>query len=171
MYDENINQIANPSKSDKKAANSNRKFIITNQNLSSVDVKYDDNGSPQSNNIGIVVNNATAKWTQAQTENSLENINLTVIRGRLVGVIGPVGSGKVYINAYLPTLLFLIACKYYTKIIKKNSEFIITSDFTRITTIRRTNNSARCSFLCISGTVVICWFCTTKYSIWFNNGR
>ncbi|XP_060873208.1 ATP-binding cassette sub-family C member 4-like isoform X2 [Metopolophium dirhodum] len=94
MYDENKNQTVNPSKSDKKAANSNRNIIITNKNVSSVNVKYNDNGSPQLNNIGIVVNNATAKWTEAQTENSLENINLTVIPGRLVGVIGPVGSGK-----------------------------------------------------------------------------
>lgn len=168
MYEENINQIAFPSKSDKKAVNSNIEVKTTNQNLSSVNVKYNGNGSPQLNNIGIVVNNATAKWTEAQTENSLDNINLTVIPGRLVGVIGPVGSGKVYIHEYF---IILIACKYYKKCIIKISEFIITSDFTRTTTIRRKNNSAGCSFLCISGTVVICWFCTTKYSIWFNNGR
>jgi len=109
MYDENKNLTVNPSKSNKKAANINRKVIITNKNLSSVNVKYNDNGSPQLDDIGIVVNNATAKWTEAQTENSLKNINLTVIPGRLVGVIGPVGSGKVYINAYF---IILIACKY-----------------------------------------------------------
>lgn len=109
MYDEHTSQTANPSKFDKKAAYSNRNVIITNRNLSSVNIKYNDNGSPQLNNIGIVANNATAKWTEAQTENTLENINLTVIPGRLVGVIGPVGSGKVYINAYF---IILIARKY-----------------------------------------------------------
>lgn len=52
----------------------------------------------QSNDLGIVISNATAKWTDSQTENSLENINLTVIPGRLVAIIGPVGSGKVMIK-------------------------------------------------------------------------
>lgn len=96
MYEEKESQEANPSKSDKKAANIYKKVIITNENLSSVNTKYNGNGnrSPELNNIGIIVNNATAKWTNAQTENSLENINLTVIPGRLVGVIGPVGAGK-----------------------------------------------------------------------------
>jgi len=96
MYEENKNQTADPSKCDKKTANSNRKVIITSKNLSSVNVKYNDNESPQLNNIRIVVKNATAKWTDSQTENSLENINLTVIPGRLVVVIGQVGSGKVH---------------------------------------------------------------------------
>lgn len=94
LYDEKKDQTANLSKSDKKAANSNKKVVYTKKNLTSVNIKYNDNGSPQLDNIGIVVNNATAKWSNAQTENSLENINLTVIPGRLVGVIGPVGAGK-----------------------------------------------------------------------------
>jgi len=38
---------------------------------------------------------ATAKWTDIQTSNTLENINLSVASGRLVGIIGPVGAGKV----------------------------------------------------------------------------
>lgn len=49
----------------------------------------------KSNKSGIIVSEATAKWTAAQTENSLENINLTVTPGRLVAIIGPVGAGKV----------------------------------------------------------------------------
>lgn len=46
---------------------------------------------------GIIVSNVTAKWADVQTENTLENINLTVKPGRLVAIIGPVGAGKVYI--------------------------------------------------------------------------
>lgn len=46
-------------------------------------------------NFGIVISNATAKWTDDQNENSLENINLTVGAGRLVAITGPVGAGKV----------------------------------------------------------------------------
>jgi ATP-binding cassette, subfamily C (CFTR/MRP), member 4 len=50
----------------------------------------------QLNNFGIVMSNASAKWTNAQIDNTLENINLTVTPGRLVAIIGPVGAGKVY---------------------------------------------------------------------------
>lgn len=44
---------------------------------------------------GVVVTNATAKWSDGQADNSLENINLTLRRGKLVAIIGPVGAGKV----------------------------------------------------------------------------
>lgn len=53
------------------------------------------------NMLGIVISNATAKWTDIHTINTLENINLNIVPGRLVAVIGPVGAGKVnkiYIN-------------------------------------------------------------------------
>lgn len=49
----------------------------------------------QTSNFGIVISNASAKWTDAQIDNTLENINLTVTPGRLVVIIGPVGAGKV----------------------------------------------------------------------------
>jgi len=45
---------------------------------------------------GVIVSNVTAKWTDTQVENALENISLTVRPGRLVAIIGPVGAGKVY---------------------------------------------------------------------------
>lgn len=81
--------MANRSKAD-KASNGVRKPIIINDNNTS---PLNDQNDPEQ--LGIVVSNATAKWTDAQTENSLENINLTVKPGRLVAVIGPVGAGKV----------------------------------------------------------------------------
>lgn len=48
-----------------------------------------------SNTHSIVLSKATAKWTDIQTSNTLENINLSVASGRLIGIIGPVGAGKV----------------------------------------------------------------------------
>lgn len=45
-------------------------------------------------NTGIVLKEAYAKWTSQSAEQTLSNINLTVTPGRLVAVIGPVGSGK-----------------------------------------------------------------------------
>lgn len=55
-----------------------------------------DNETMQSNYLRIVISNATAKWTQNETENCLRHINLTVKSGQLVAIIGPVGAGKVY---------------------------------------------------------------------------
>lgn len=43
---------------------------------------------------GIIAKNATAKWLPHLIDNTLSNINLKVTPGRLVAVIGPVGSGK-----------------------------------------------------------------------------
>ncbi|CAH1736130.1 unnamed protein product [Aphis gossypii] len=48
----------------------------------------------QSDNFGIDVLNASAKWILNQPDNCLNNINLSVRPGRLVAVIGPVGAGK-----------------------------------------------------------------------------
>jgi len=53
------------------------------------------NDTVQLSNFGIVVSNATAKWSNTQTDNTLDNINLYVRPGRLVAIIGPVGAGKV----------------------------------------------------------------------------
>lgn len=53
---------------------------------------------------GIVILNATAKWTDDQNSNTLEKINLTVIPGRLLAVIGPVGAGKVNIVQIVNTI-------------------------------------------------------------------
>lgn len=43
---------------------------------------------------GIVMTNATAKWLPNSFENTISDINLKVSPGKLVAVIGPVGSGK-----------------------------------------------------------------------------
>lgn len=96
LYEEKDTQTANRSKADKAANGASRKPIIINNDTTNNIGNRND--TEQSNNLGIVVSNVTAKWTDAQTENSLENINLTVKPRRLVAVIGPVGAGKVYYN-------------------------------------------------------------------------
>ncbi|XP_008187158.1 probable multidrug resistance-associated protein lethal(2)03659 isoform X2 [Acyrthosiphon pisum] len=64
--------------------------IKSDINTDNLDIKK----NPCSNGFGIVFSNASAKWTDIQTCNTLENINLNIIPGRLVAIIGPVGSGK-----------------------------------------------------------------------------
>lgn len=51
--------------------------------------------SSQSKRLGITIKSGTAKWIGSSNENTLTNINLEVVPGRLVAVIGPVGAGKV----------------------------------------------------------------------------
>lgn len=51
----------------------------------------------QSKDYDIVVSNVTAKWSEGQTENTLQKIKLTIRPGQLVAIIGPVGAGKVNI--------------------------------------------------------------------------
>ncbi|KAH1024384.1 hypothetical protein HUJ05_003874 [Dendroctonus ponderosae] len=50
----------------------------------------------------IDLQNLYVKWNARLSDNALEDINLTVNRGQLVGVIGPVGSGK---SSLLQTIL------------------------------------------------------------------
>lgn len=56
----------------------------------------------QLRNYGINVSNVTAKWTETQTENSLQSINLTLRPNQLTAIVGPIGAGKVR------SILFLI---------------------------------------------------------------
>ncbi|XP_011877742.1 PREDICTED: probable multidrug resistance-associated protein lethal(2)03659 [Vollenhovia emeryi] len=46
--------------------------------------------------------NVTAKWEERQSENTLENLNLEVEKGKLYAVIGMVGSGK---SSFLSAIL------------------------------------------------------------------
>ncbi|XP_022166672.1 probable multidrug resistance-associated protein lethal(2)03659 [Myzus persicae] len=88
LYEENdkqgINQI--------KPTDVCRKIV--NGGTVSNNISNENDVVEQSNNFGIVMSNASAKWTDSQIENTLENINLTVTPGRLVAIIGPVGAGK-----------------------------------------------------------------------------
>lgn len=43
---------------------------------------------------GVNIENVTAKWSEESNENTLNDINLEISHGKLVAVIGPVGSGK-----------------------------------------------------------------------------
>ncbi|XP_008186888.2 probable multidrug resistance-associated protein lethal(2)03659 [Acyrthosiphon pisum] len=67
---------------------------IINDGTVSNNISNENDTAVQSSNFGIVISNASAKWTDAQIDNTLENINLTVTPGRLVAIIGPVGAGK-----------------------------------------------------------------------------
>lgn len=50
---------------------------------------------------GIFMKNVTAKWVENLHENTLTNISLDFVPGVLTAIIGPVGSGKVYIFKFV----------------------------------------------------------------------
>ncbi|KAJ3655115.1 hypothetical protein Zmor_014255 [Zophobas morio] len=81
LYDET--QIAKELKKDQQEKSKKGDNTITN-GISTTPV----------GEIGIFMKKATAKWSEGSTENTLNNIDLTATPGKLVAVIGPVGSGK-----------------------------------------------------------------------------
>lgn len=85
-YEEKNDQVANRLKAT-NSTNSAGKIVINNAPAT--------NEVDKSKNLGIVISNATAKWTDTQTEHTLSNINLIGRPGRLIAVIGPIGAGKV----------------------------------------------------------------------------
>lgn len=98
LYEEKDGQMLNISKTDK--TNAHRKLIINIDN-SIINNINNDNETALLKKYRIVVSNATAKWSEAQIDNSIENINLTIMPGRLVAIIGPVGAGKVIMHLYI----------------------------------------------------------------------
>lgn len=53
-------------------------------------------------NVALSLNNLTAKWNVDSSETALSDFNITLNKGELLGVIGPVGSGK---SSTLQTIL------------------------------------------------------------------
>lgn len=124
LYEEKDCQIENIS-----TTNSN----LVNKNNGSVNKTNNYNDAQPKNQFEIVISNATAKWSDDQTNNSLENVNLTMRPGRLVAIVGSVGAGKVCKIQYtvgIPNGHIINGCtnSVPTKIF---TEFIITSNFAR----------------------------------------
>lgn len=86
--------ITNHSRVEMTVTNDIEKIMVNNEYYESI-VVDGGNDASKTRDFGIVVSHATAKWTDTQTVNTLENINFTVKSGRLAVIIGPVGAGKV----------------------------------------------------------------------------
>uniref|UniRef100_A0A1I8MDU6 ABC transporter n=1 Tax=Musca domestica TaxID=7370 RepID=A0A1I8MDU6_MUSDO len=72
-----------------KGTESNLTPAIVSENGKKIEVNANAVKEP-----GIVIDNFTAKWNSASTENNLENITLEFKPKQLIAVVGPVGSGK-----------------------------------------------------------------------------
>lgn len=78
-----------------KLINDQKNVLINNGN-SLIKNIHEQNSTLLLENFGIVVSDATAKWIDTQTDNTIENLNLTVLSNKLIAIVGPVGAGKVY---------------------------------------------------------------------------
>lgn len=58
-------------------------------------VQYENVGNLKPDEIGIIVSNATAKWTVESIDHSINAVDLIVKSGQLVTIVGSVGAGKV----------------------------------------------------------------------------
>lgn len=91
MYEEKDDHIIpKQSNADKPMIKSHNELIEPDNN--STDIKNDVG---RLNHLCVVLSKATAKWTDNQTSNSLENISLAIRPGSLVAIVGTVGAGKV----------------------------------------------------------------------------
>ncbi|CAH1180472.1 unnamed protein product [Phaedon cochleariae] len=76
--------------------------------LANEEYEYDRAGESHAFDSGndgkeaVKLKNLSAKWNKASSDDVLHNIDLKANRGKLIGVIGPVGSGK---SSLLQTLL------------------------------------------------------------------
>lgn len=86
LYDEKYKQKSFSLKSDGTPVKDGEPCIVDKS----------DSGSLSADDAGIIVSNVSAKWLPNQSDNTLNDVNLTVRPGRLVAIIGPVGAGKVY---------------------------------------------------------------------------
>lgn len=82
----------------------NEEFEDTSKSDNNNDLN-DDKGNKShkvNENISVELQNVTAKWNKTKSENALSDISVSVDKGSLLGIIGPVGSGK---SSFLQTLL------------------------------------------------------------------
>lgn len=69
-----------------------QKFML---NEEFVEVRHSSNNNEilDNNKISLAFRNTTAKWNLT-SDSGLSNFNISVPKGNLLGIIGPVGSGK-----------------------------------------------------------------------------
>lgn len=79
------------------------RMFLLNEEFISYNTETKDTGKYfEATKEALRLDNICAKWNRSNSDMALENVNLTVPRGSLVGVIGPVGSGK---SSLLQTIL------------------------------------------------------------------
>ncbi|KRT78583.1 ABC transporter ATP-binding protein, partial [Oryctes borbonicus] len=83
MYDEN-----------KLLCNKNNWENLENGSIKDIKEEVKPDPTHADRNKGITIRNITAKWTEASTENTLTNFSMELRPGKIISIIGPVGSGK-----------------------------------------------------------------------------
>lgn len=77
--------------------------FMMNEEFTAIVKPQNNNGKKITSEKDLInIKNMTVKWKASSTDTALSDINMNVARGELIGIIGPVGSGK---SSLLQTLL------------------------------------------------------------------
>ncbi|KAK4880096.1 hypothetical protein RN001_008242 [Aquatica leii] len=79
-----------------------QEFLVNDEFVERVQLKNNNESKGNYGDGMIVLDNLSSKWSPNSQENALNNINIIVNKGTLLGVIGSVGSGK---SSLLQTIL------------------------------------------------------------------
>ncbi|KAF5307736.1 hypothetical protein FQR65_LT06607 [Abscondita terminalis] len=79
-----------------------QEFLLNDEYVERISFKNNNESKVAYNNGMIIMDKLSAKWNSNLKEHALNNINVAVNRGTLLGVIGSVGSGK---SSFLQTIL------------------------------------------------------------------
>ncbi|KAJ8979911.1 hypothetical protein NQ317_005347 [Molorchus minor] len=79
-----------------------REFMLNEEFQPVANIQNNNDSIYILNKNAVGLNNLTVKWNPSSSDTALQNLNLNVPRGKLIGVIGPVGSGK---SSLLQTIL------------------------------------------------------------------
>jgi len=117
------------------------------------DVK--ENGSNKSS-PGLFLTNAVAKWNDEYPEPTLNNMSVSVTTGKLVAVIGPVGSGKVQFSA---NILISFTHKFIS--LDVSDPRIVERAAFKIGVVKNDRNR----FVRRSRALALCWICQAEHPI------
>lgn len=102
-------------------------FLMNDEFIPSIEYLSNGTGKLQeATKDAVRMDNFSAKWNRNNSDLALENLNISIPRGSLFGVIGPVGSGK---SSLLQAILGMEITYYLCHISTK--KFIQTKIFTR----------------------------------------
>lgn len=68
--------------------------FLMNEEFAEIKMSTNNNQNTINNKMMLSLRNVTAKWNPASSDNVLTDVDISLPKGRFLGIIGPVGSSK-----------------------------------------------------------------------------